>query len=104
MPERDIPCKIDTLPTALPISTSGYDITYILPYQQKSEDILDLTIEGPSTMLLKLMLYSFHETPNINTFLYINASMLEPPSPPNASIARTTSSFDEKVMLAMLVP
>jgi hypothetical protein len=97
-------CEFDNLPFSLPITLSGYDLTYNLLFKRKQEDFVDLIVkaEGEKT-IVKVLLYSSSGN-NLNVFLYKNQSASEPPSPADASIARSLTSFDEKVLFAMLPP
>lgn len=103
LPERDSSRQVDVAPASLPVSESGFDVTYNLAFVAKPSYVMDVIVQGTDIMLFKVLLFSYsNPSANLQVYLYKNQSDLDPPSTANSSIAKAVQSFDERVLFALL--
>lgn len=61
-------CRYEEIPKMLPISDSGFDITYNFMFSERSHDLIDLIVEEDS--LFRIFIETPNPRNNLNVFLY----------------------------------
>ena len=64
-------CRYDEIPSSLPATESGYDISFDLRLGHKPFDFIDVVVEEPS--LFKVLFTVTNPRNNLNAFIYQNS-------------------------------